>query len=103
MMKPYFKTGNDYRDFQRVWLGWKDDDERIYVKERGPGFFYKYLLVRPGSKYYYFSWIIYVITIMASFIIIPYEALVARNQAILSSPTKELLITLDILWAVHIC
>ena len=21
MMKPYFKTGNDYRDFQRVWLG----------------------------------------------------------------------------------
>ena len=74
-----------------------------YVKERGPGFFYKYLLVRPGSKYYYFSWIIYFITIMASFIIIPYEALVVRNQAILSSPTKELLITLDILWAVHIC
>ena len=105
MMKPYFRTGNDSRDFQRIWLDERGENERFNLvpQKEKTGFYRKYLLVKPGSKYYLFSWIVYFVVILASFIIIPYEALVVSEQSILSSPTQELMITLDILWTIHIC
>lgn len=67
------------------------------VKEKGC--YEKYFLILPGTRFYLFSKIVYMVTTILSFIFVPYVTFV--NDASLESPYLEICISLDVFWLIH--
>jgi hypothetical protein len=98
MMKPYFKAGNNYKDFIQVWLD-EEVREGNMSKVKEKGCYEKYILILPGTRYYLFSKVVFMFTTLWSFIYVPYVTFV--KDCSLESPYLEICIVLDVFWLIH--
>lgn len=98
MMKPYFKAGNNYKDFIQVWLD-EEVKEINLTQKQEKGLYEKYILIKPDSKFYLFSRCLFLLTCLMSFIFIPYVVMVRYCK--LDTPYHEITVTLDALWILH--
>jgi len=98
MMKPYFKAGNNYKDFVKVWFE-EEVNDNLKPKEDS-SFFEKYLLIKIDSKYYIAFKMVILFAAMINFVFVPYNTFVAECS--LESPYKQVIIFLDVLWILHI-
>lgn len=79
MMKPYFKAGNNYKEFIQVWLN-EEYNEPIQNIITEKTFFAKYLLIVFESRYYFIFKVIDMLQSVANFIFVPYIVMVERND-----------------------
>jgi hypothetical protein len=81
-----------------VWLQEEAKDERL-VKPKERSCYNKYILIKPDTRFYIFSKIVFMFVTLVSFVLIPYVTLVKRNE--LPSPYLEIIVTLDVFWILH--
>jgi hypothetical protein len=98
IMKPYFKAGNNYKDFMYKWFGEKVKDKPL-VKHEKP-FFERYLMITIDSRTYLFYRVMFLVTSMLSYCLVPLECLVLNNR--LPNSLHALSVASDVMWLVHI-
>ena len=99
MMKPYFKAGNNYKDFVQVWLDEEVKEGITINKAKEKGCYEKYILIKPETRFYLFSKIVFMFVTIITFIFVPYVTFV--KDCTLESPYLETCIILDIFWIIH--
>ena len=98
MMKPYFKAGNNYKEFITIWFDETVQEHSIHKQSKS--FFEKYLLIKTESKNYIFFKIFSMLTACLAFVFVPYYTFV--NNCDLSEPWKSIVLALDIFWILHV-
>jgi hypothetical protein len=98
MMKPYFKAGNNYKEFITIWFDETVEDHQVLKIEKT--FFEKYLLIKTDSRNYIIFKIFSMITACLAFVFVPYYTFV--NNCDLSGSWKSIVLALDMFWILHV-